>query len=65
MYCCCAGSFEDDHQVQSYENYQQLKKKHRAAGKDFEILTKIANLIITLSEEYQASVCHGMHVLLQ
>ena len=39
----------DDNRLQ---NYQQLKQKYRAAGNDFETLTRIANLIFTLSDEY-------------
>ena len=37
------------------QNYQQLKQKYRAAGNDFETLTRIANLIFTLSDEYQVT----------
>ena len=48
----------DDNQL---HNYQQLKQKYRAAGNDFETLTRIANLIFTLSDEYQVITCHHLH----
>lgn len=32
--------------------------RYKAAGKDFEILTRIANLVFTLSDEYQVTINH-------
>ena len=50
-----SGEFENDDCLQSY---QQLKMRYKAAGKDFEILTRIANLVFTLSDEYQVTINH-------
>ena len=43
------------------QNYQQLKQKYRAAANDFETLTQIANLIFTLSDEYQV-IPNAQHI---
>lgn len=53
---------EDSPRVHSYH---QLKNKYRAAVDDFDTLTRIANLVYTLSDEYQASTyCHMLFTVL-
>ena len=52
---CNYGYFSEGFSDNRLQNYQQLKQKYRAAGNDFETLTRIANLIFTLSDEYQVT----------
>jgi hypothetical protein len=52
---CNYNYFSEGFSDNRLQNYQQLKQKYRAAGNDFETLTRIANLIFMLSDEYQVS----------